>query len=381
MNNLGLILLAFMALVLVGCAQEELVPLEQASRASAYVDLKAQFCVDAPTPSFQKMRYLFITDHSSSNKPGFPDELTPEDVTNMDPEGRRRYGPLADFIRNLEEDPFQLNAYALVTFNSTARPRGGGFESDSDKFMQTVVNTWIGDGDATYPSPVDSGFTNYQAALEQARELIRNDAEIEAVVGDTSIKTVYNVILVTDGVPTVARNGGSYTQDFDIDLLPVIQAIMDVQDDPNYSKFISHITLNTAYYFGDTPSSEAISLLGKIADAGNGRYLQFGSGRNVLYQQFTPPHRLIKNQLVDVLVDNLNSRWWIDGTFRSDRDGDGLPDFVEIEMGSDPLKADSDGNGVSDFVEYKLRGVPCAGESCEAELAAPYAMCDGLDPR
>ncbi len=41
-----------------------------------------------------------------------------------------------------------------------------------------------------------------------------------------------------------------------------------------------------------------------------------------------------------------------------DSDGDGLPDALEIMLGSDPYKADSDGDGLPDGIEYILKGDP-----------------------
>lgn len=38
----------------------------------------------------------------------------------------------------------------------------------------------------------------------------------------------------------------------------------------------------------------------------------------------------------------------------SDRDGDGLPDYVEEEIGTDPLKADTDDDGLSDYTEIVI---------------------------
>jgi hypothetical protein len=41
-----------------------------------------------------------------------------------------------------------------------------------------------------------------------------------------------------------------------------------------------------------------------------------------------------------------------------DSDGDGLPDALEIMLGSDPYNADTDGDGLPDGVEYLLKGDP-----------------------
>jgi hypothetical protein len=43
---------------------------------------------------------------------------------------------------------------------------------------------------------------------------------------------------------------------------------------------------------------------------------------------------------------------------RSDKDGDLLPDILELVLGTDPLRSDTDGDGVSDFVEVNTGTQP-----------------------
>ena len=79
-------------------------------------------------------------------------------------------------------------------------------------------------------------------------------------------------------------------------------------------------------------------------------------------------------------MQNVNGLWWDDGRFMADTDGDGLPDLIEAQFGSDPSNPDSDGNGVSDFVEYKTKGNPCNDSLCRASKRDPYALCAGYGP-
>jgi hypothetical protein len=99
-----------------------------------------------------------------------------------------------------------------------------------------------------------------------------------------------------------------------------------------------------------------------------------------MYQTFAPAIRNIRYNLADVWVENQNVVAWDDGRLLLDSDGDGLPDVIEAQLGSNPYAADSDGNGVSDLVEYRTKGQPCDAVNCNPAGRDPYAICDGFSP-
>ncbi|OFZ13412.1 MAG: hypothetical protein A2Z20_08400 [Bdellovibrionales bacterium RBG_16_40_8] len=371
-----------MVVLLAACDKSE--PLQNLgllSSPTGYAKLEANFCTNPPDPAQQKLKYLFILDHSSSNKPGFP--IAPTDATNTDSDGSRRYGPMADFVRNLVPDPNNITSFALIDFNDDARQIGmlTGFESTQSIFLNTVITDWVGGGTQINPSPYDNGYTNYQDALNLAKQIITDDASDESSDPNNKIKSSYQIIFVSDGVPTIRSNdGGTYTQTFSSNISPVISDIMDLKIDPKLQDYISGITLNTAYYYDITPLDTARDLLQNMANSGNGRYLEFASGENILYQQFAPPSRMIRNQLVEVFIDNMSAVWWDDGRFYGDTDGDGLPDFIEMQVGSDSAIKDTDGNGVSDLVEFRAKGFPCDDTNCLPANRDLYAICDGYSP-
>lgn len=380
--------LMLLTMLISACGKEKLTPLNTAlDQVMGYGNVDAHFCTSPPSPAKQYLKYLFIVDHSQSNQPGFPNPLTPNDISNTDPNGARRYGPMVNFVQNLNPDPNNITSFGLIDFADQATQPGNlnnlqGFDSDAADFVQIAKTDWIGGGSVNNPVPTDGGFTNYQGALQLAYQLIHDDANTEAAL-KSSITTSYVIIFVSDGVPTVASSSGAnqvYTQTFNDDISPVINNLMNLKNDPTLGSFIGNITLNTAYYFNSTSDASALSLLQQMASAGNGTFIQFGSGQNILYQQFAPPSRQVVNQLADVFVQNENAVWWDDGRFLADSDGDGLPDLIEMQMGSDPHKRDSDGNGVSDLVEYRTKGKPCNDATCQAANRDPYAICSGYSP-
>jgi hypothetical protein len=369
---------------MVGCAREPLKELDTAySLLVGYGSVDAQFCTKAPTPAQQNLKYLFVLDHSASNQPGFPNPLTPNDLSSTDPQGSRRYGPMVNFIQTMAPVPMITPYFGLIDFNDSAlEPQGlSGFESDVPKFLAAVTKDWIGGGTAQFPSPNDAGFTNYQDALQLALQIIKQDAQAAAGVG--GITNAYVIVFVSDGAPTVPTPGAlnpTYTQDFTTDIEPVIQQLLNLKNDPAVGDYISNITLNTAYYFDNAPVPAADTLLQAMANAGNGQYIRFAAGQNVLYQQFAPPARNIRNLLVDVFVENESAIWSDDGRLMLDSDTDGLSDLIESQQKSRSNVKDTDGNGVSDFVEYSTKGYACDGIACSPIGRDPYALCAGFSP-
>jgi hypothetical protein len=369
------------------CTKESLAPLSQALvGVYNYAAVNANFCLSTPSAAAVNVKYLFILDHSGSNKPG---SLVSGDAQNTDPTGSRRYGPLATFVESLAPNPNGLTGFDIIDFSDSAAPVGGlndfDYNGAQDFIDNYVLPDWEGPNqDPNNPSPVDAGFTNYEAALTAAYQLILYDLQLAAYTPSASIVTNnYQIIFVTDGVPTVNNNGALYTQTIS-DLQATLDQINGLKNQPGVGPYVGSITLNTAFYYNSSTSptliSNAESLLSAIATQSNGLFLEFGIGQNVLYQQFSPPQTNLQNQLADVFVKNENAVWWDNGQLMLDSDGDGLPDLIEQQFGSNPYNPDSDGNGVNDLVEYRSKGKPCNASNCSKSGADPYAICAGFNP-
>jgi hypothetical protein len=389
----------FVALGLVagaGCHDKEILPLDMAIVTNPHwITVEASFCTAPPTPAKQKIKYLFVLDKSGSNQAGAPNPLNPSDVSGTDPTGARRYGPLLQFVKNMVPDPNNLTEFGLINFNDRAcYPQintscvvpssgfKGAFDSSQANFISLVRSEWIWGGTAQNPMPLDSGFTDYVLALNAAIEMVKFDASLEAgSIQRPLVKSTYQIIFVSDGDPVITAAGGTVrTEDFLTEILPQVNTLLSLKNDPVFGSTIANITLNTAYYFQTAQIPTAEQLLQNIANSGNGQYMAFGAGENVMYQAFAPPIRNIRYKLADVFVDNLNAVFWDDGRLMQDSDGDGLPDEIELRLGSNPRLQDSDGNGVSDLVEYRTKGKPCADASCNFARRDPYSICDGLNP-
>ena len=157
--------------------------------------------------------------------------------------------------------------------------------------------------------------------------------------------------------------------------------IMNLKKDSQLGPYVGNIAFNTAYYVGQGQAGDpnAVALLQQMAGAGNGLYMSLSGSQQIYYQQFSPAQTPIQNQVVDVYIENKNATWW-QGQLMQDSDGDGIPDAIELQLGSNPNAADSDGNGVSDLVEYKTKGVPCKATGCSQAGRDSFSICAGFSP-
>jgi hypothetical protein len=383
-KNLSLLVLVMIAIVsMTACNRAALNPLVRYNFSSTeFGTIQANFCTSPPSPGRQNLKYLFILDHSASNGP----TISADDVSGTDADGARRYGPLVEFVNGLSVQTATNISYGLIDFNNTAQQPQmlSGFETNAATFVAKVTADWIGSGTPTAPAPADSGFTNYQSAIALAKTLIDADVRNQAVQPDQQgVVNSYVIIFVSDGVPRIASSSdpsGTVVQDYEDDIQPVIKEILDLKNEPTFGPLISNITLNTAYYHGNTEIMGAAELLTKMSSYGNGQFLSFNPGQNILYSQFAPPSRQLINKLVDVFVENKNLVWWDDGRLYLDSDADGLPDAIELQIASNPDLADSDGNGVRDSVEYRVKGFACNDANCAPAGRDRYASCAGFNP-
>ena len=375
--------------------------------------VKVNFCTPAPTVQNTATKTLIILDHSGSNfqnykmstdGSGAPDTSTGSVVIlpslATDPNGLLRYGSptstgtLLNYLSSLPaNDPNKpAHYFALIDFNDKAPLNSKGsksFTSDVQGFYNIVLNDKVSSG--SLPTG-DAGATSYVNALTAGLTLINQDianAEACAKLPTTTAPTPtclqpgipvassYIVVFMSDGSPIIKtglaiQNGQVISNPLDPKECPypnllLSQVICKESTDQilgivgqmvqltGNRQFVAGVNLFTLYYYvpgnADTASQQ---LLQQMAVAGNGLSYSALSGSNVNYSLFQPPQQQAQYSLQDVFVTNASGVWWTDGNFYSDTDGDGLPDFIEKQWGSDPLNPRTAGNGISDLVRYRL---------------------------
>ena len=386
--------------------------------------VQVNFCNPPPVAQDIPVKTLIIFDHSGSNTANY--RMNPngsgapfvsggniyygQDLA-TDPTGSLRYGSvtstgtLLNYLYNLAQTPNApgnpSHYFALIDFSSKVGPQfpQSGFTSDVQSFYNFVAQ------DASTASG-DSGNTDYAAALTTAYQLI--DSDIKSSTRPAS----YVVVFLSDGAPIVKSNfqlntpnsltPGSISMCSAQDLRDkktdccnpmttenvegvacretnqyIVNLVESIVDLASNSTAVAGLNFFTVYYYSSLNAKDgsAQTLLQAMAKAGNGVSYSAVSGTKLDYSQFQPPQRQVQYTLQDVFVTNASGVWWTDGKFYADSDGDGLPDFIETQWGSDPKNPRTGLNGISDLVRYQL----AQGKACTS--MGPNGLCQDSIPK
>ncbi len=423
LSRLSLLALSAVGLVAyTNCSKSPaLTPLNSVNLASAPVQsVQVNFCEPPPVQQKLNIKTLIVLDHSGSNTQNYkmksdgsgePDlstgtvVISPQYAT--DPRGLLRYGSptatgsLLNYLAGLPaNDPANPNRFfALVDFsdNAVSYPAGGsGFTSDIQSFSNYVSQDA---GSASGGAPNDQGGTSYITALNMAYNIVNNDLQQEKaceLLPTSSAPTAacprpgvltassYVVLFMSDGSPIIKLGlaqtstgaivqqpltsaqcpypnqliDGIICKESTQSILGLVGSISALAADKQH---VAGVNMFTVYYYvpGNVDQASA-TLLGQMATTGNGVAYNALSGTSLNYSQFQPPQKQVQYSLADIFVTNTSGTWWNDGKFHADSDGDGLPDDIEKQWGSDPFNPMTQGNGVSDLVRYRLtQGAPC----------------------
>lgn len=375
----------FLAVTLMACSDQKLAKRQLSSLSSPGLD----FCTTKADTIKSRLKFIFIVDHSGSNQ-----TLGAEIGTDTD--GSRRYDPLQRFVTDLPADDSVFFGYINFSTAGTVvqvEP-GKEFTNLKDDFADFiwddndtpgVPGDDLGEktGHTVGGSPEDNGWTNYLLALDAANKMIERD--IERAIDDYEnglgmVSSSYVVFFVSDGKPLVTVQPGTpepgqpgvYRQDI-TDVNNAISEMVNLKDkEQQYENFLDGVQIHTAYYYNDmtTRDDVAAAYMSSMATRGNGLYLEFAGGAVIDFKRFAIPIRISKFDLKEIWVENVNAIWW-NGELLRDSDGDGLPDDIEVSLGSNPQVKDSDLNQVGDGVEYQISsGRPCLSLTCQSGAAA-----------
>lgn len=343
-----------------GCSDVRLVNGEFALYKSTAAGIN--FCTTKSDTITSNLKFIFVVDRSGSNQNRYTTTPPYTPLPATDPNGTTRFGAITTFVQNFQSDP---NIYwSMVSFAS-------GYEGGNSKPWTNNKSdflNFVADQQARTQS-IDGGDTNYLAVLNQVNTMISND--VQAAQSTTPVvSSQYVVFFVSDGAPlvnNVLQNSNSITA--------AIQALGTIAT--NNKLYVEGIQLNTGYYTTPPADTQASQTLQGMALTGGGNFLQFSGGQQIDFSRYAIPVRVQKFVLKDLWVVNENTIWYNQYN-KIDSDGDGLPDDLEIQLGSDPFNPDSDGNGVSDGVEYRISGKPCKDATCSKSGADPYTSCQDL---
>ncbi len=275
-------------------------------------EIKGTFCTEDPKTLVFPLKVWFIVDDSGS-------------MQNNDP-GQKRYSAIKELANKLKAPGERFWGGQIFAGDNRGARRFAMPVRFTDDI--TVLNAGI-DGVAT----PGNGGTPYLAALNFAHGELSADVQEDPVKAK---KTRYVVIFLSDGQPTDSGPA---------EILPVVDTIMSLRDK------VGDIVVNTVWLGGGDAAAQ--SLLRDMAIRGKGIFKSFPNGDALDYSGFdfssirrTYVHRYF-------FVINRSMVPWNRGQ-SVDSDADGLPDSVEREIGTDPIKRDSDADGCGDLMETRV---------------------------
>lgn len=387
-----LILLLGITVLYQNCSNVRLEQYKVASYKVSKVGL--DICTTKPDTVKSNLKFIFVMDRSGSNQIQYDtDQDSPtygQTLPGNDATGIRRFAPVVDFLNNFNDSDPDYTYFSWINFATQSdvvtwriNNVNENFTSSRPNFTNRVEQVeGRGPNYGDLNNPQDGGFSNFQAALQDARTIIEEDiadAEDAFLNGETGddinndgvidiprkIASNYVIFFIGGGEPI---DGQDLDGDGRLDIQPLadlqseITQINSLQD--SHRDYVDGITLNSAYYYSEPFSQIARTYLQQMANDGNGTYLEFSGGQEIDFSRFAIPSRIARFTLRELWLVNSNTVW--EGDYLNpDGDGDGISDWLETtQFNSDPRRYDSDGNGLGDGVELKLYANPCLNLNC-----------------
>lgn len=335
------------------------------TKPSLNLDLKnsnGNFCEPTINEVKATTFYVFVFDTSASQDKN-------------DHSGFLRFTPIFDFIKNYKGNP--EDRFSLLHFSDEAELKIplqglGAFESNLTEIWEQ--KKWQ-----------DKGFSNMSSALNLARASLEQFAS-EHRFDEVKPYATVQIIIFSDGYPKIST-GDKIPQE---DLINIIKGqsgksgIIGLPNEAHLAPFYKNIKLHTAYYWGNYLGGKTTipvdpanrELMRKMAETGNGKFIEFTDGKMVDFTLFQQVEAKLRKQLISYYILPEGLQWVFDDKkkgLESDVDNDGLADYKEIELGSDPKKYDTDGDGINDGIQLRVTKQPCREFNC-----APVTRLDPL---
>lgn len=333
------VLIAALLLSTSGCTDVDVHRLWTHSR----ISLKGHFCTEDPKQVVAPVKVLFAIDASASMAVSDPDASRSDAIRRVI-DRFRPYRQVSFGILRWSRDR-QINREPEVCSFSD-RPCTGLLDAPGSAFTKDRV---ILDG-AILAAQQTGGQRPYVDTLNLIHRLIASDVQLDP---DLASLTKYLVIFLTNGAPCPVE-----------DRVAILEQVEELEHlgEENTAKLMLHTNLldvRTPAEPGCLNQFDADEILSEMSEAGRGTFQRFGSPAEI---DFLP---LVQNELetnfalVQVIVENRSARLMVMGDSLmpvADSDGDGLPDLIEEELGTDPVMADSDGDGCGDKLEVERQG-------------------------
>lgn len=298
---------------LAGCTDVDLRKPNTTEVQRGVAQVQGRFCTLDPATLVFPVKVWFIIDDSGSMQQSDPNQ--------------RRYGEAKALAARLEKPG--VNFWGAETFAGDVN--GAQRVTQPDRFT---------DSSATFGANIDAvanpgnGGTPYLAALNFAFGELSDEVRRDPVMAR---RTRFVVIFLSDGVPTDSQQP---------QILDAVNTLVGLRRD------VGAITLNTVF-LGGGGGTAATTILDAMAQAGGGVFKSFPSGDALTFDGFDLSGLRRSYQQRFFAVTNRSVVATADGPV-ADSDGDGLSDFREAALHTDPTRRDSDEDGCSDGMELRV---------------------------
>ncbi|MES2768234.1 MAG: vWA domain-containing protein [Bdellovibrionota bacterium] len=294
---LNLSLLILIALCTARCSD---VNLSKIAPSTSNAVSKGSFCTYNPEEKLAYTNYLFIIDYSGSN--GQTDSK------------KTRVKKALAFYEEKKAMPYVR--WGSIGFDDD--PKAMIYETNNQEPIFTNDPTIINPGIERMKKESHSGSTNYSDTIDMATEAIALD------MAQNKRDDNYIVFFLTDGEP---NRGDTSTAG----LVRRVQNLVGLK--------AGKVFFSSAYYGGQGDPNK----LRAMAEAGNGKFLEFNNTDTLNFDELTPPGPqkeawILKNDAF--FVYNLNSAICERAGYKyaADSDADGVCDLDEVFYGLDPVR-------------------------------------------
>lgn len=335
-NKAALIVVIVMFLFLSGCSDS---PDLQRVIESSKATISGRFYTENPNELNFPIKIIFAIDTSGS-------------MDLADPENRRLDAVLDlidEYIAhgNTEFQIFLWNNSVEYSYRQNGLYAFTNVRSD----IEGVINNFLNDANP------NGGGTEFYGVLGAIEDQIQAECPDESNPQQTDQLSVCAVIFLTDGIPE--DNQGSQTdEEYRQAFADRITQIRTDALSSGIGAFYFHTVFLDGIYTDNSPEyQEAVDLLTDMSDAGGGSFFEFENASSINFDIFdftlTTEYEIrnffVYNYMALAGIDENG-----DQNILIDSDGDGLPDFVEANIGTNAGMFDTDIDGLGDYFEYEL---------------------------
>jgi hypothetical protein len=318
------------------CSDADLVGIKPADDR---ISVEGELCDGPPVDTQLGIKVLFLTDSSNSMRFNDPNDLLVDAMDHI--AARYRTTPNIDFA------VLRWGSGKVVRENIDYEPVG----SDPPLFTNSQARLDAIFARLRQPATVNPDKyldgTDYELALRAATDYLIADT---AKNPGQSLSSRYLIQFVTDGIPQSATASALETRK------NIVAATANLHE--RYGARIDVTSIAMAVVI----PPEFIGLLPEMARVGGGGYTQLGTPEgldNAFDKALANRSQLVEYELASYFVFNRNLRVSSrDGgaAVMLDSDGDGLVDELEAKLGTHPDDPDSDGDKLSDGFEHHFQG-------------------------